>query len=264
MARWVCPADQIEYRYICKATDFNLFTTMFGTILFNPANVGSGIQGVPAPPCDRGYLIAWVVDKDNQPIKFDGLIGNAIIRDANELSSAYNAIPIKAAPDLNTLDVTSRDGKLHFDGITRGSYQQVTGVIQGSVRFDAGTTPGPAVTTDLTLLTLDVLSNQPNNIVFEELDFYNANGVRVSTFTEFICWTELTLSDVNGATNFINSVLTAADMGSQDGSVVSGPAVPQTGPVSLLGFVTTSVRPNNGTAPYAYSYWLYNEGLKNN
>jgi hypothetical protein len=64
-AHWVCPADQtFEHKYICKETDFDLYTTVFGTIVFSPANTGAGgfpttpltptsggIQKVPAPPC---------------------------------------------------------------------------------------------------------------------------------------------------------------------------------------------------------------------
>src|SRR3989442_13373835 len=34
-------------------------------------------------PCDRGYVIVWVVNINGTPIKFDGLIGDAILREAN-------------------------------------------------------------------------------------------------------------------------------------------------------------------------------------
>lgn len=53
-------------------------------------------QRVPAPMSAAGYLVAWVIDAD-RPIKFDGLIGDAILREANGATSAYNGIPIQAA-----------------------------------------------------------------------------------------------------------------------------------------------------------------------
>jgi hypothetical protein len=121
------------------------------------------------------------------------------------------------------------------------------------------------VTTELTLLTLDVRSNRPNNPVFVSLDFYNANENLLSTFTEFICWTSVTLSDVNGSEEFINTNLTAAGMGTQKGLVVSDRAVRYAFPidddeyaksVTLLGVVTTSVY--DGTC-YSYSYSLYHD-----
>src|SRR5262245_59009603 len=42
-AHWVCPGSQdIARKFICRETGFDLFTTMFGTVSFNPANVGAG------------------------------------------------------------------------------------------------------------------------------------------------------------------------------------------------------------------------------
>jgi hypothetical protein len=302
-AHWVCPADQkFEHKYICKETDFDLYTTVYGTISFSPANVGApagfpttplaptagGVQRVPPPPCERGYLIAWVVDTADRPIHFNALIGDAIIRDANGSVSAYNGIPIQAITLTGLLGQGLDTGLLIAGGLALGSPLPFTGLpipvtiagvvvatpsyalvstgIQGSVRFDAGLRPGPAVTTDLTLLTLDVRSNRSNNPVSVDLNFYNANEYLVSTFWEFICWTEVSLSDVNGSTDFIYSGLTAADMGTQKGLVVSDFAIKlpfanvadDTGAVTLLGIVTTSVY--NGTA-YAYSYLLYHNNF---
>jgi hypothetical protein len=285
-AHWVCPGDQtFEHKYICRETDFDLYTTVFGTIVFNPENVGAvanfpttplaptatGNQRVPNPPCDKGYLIAWVVNSQDQPINFNALIGDAIIRDGNESPSAYNGITIQAVPFTDATGATiavGATGLLPFTG-AEGEYAAVSNNIQSSVRFEA---PLPdAVTTDLTLLTLDVRSNRSNNPVFVDLNFYNANEYLVSTFTEFICWAELSLSGVNlpeDSEAFINVNLTAARMGTQKGLVVSSqaiklfPFVPegedeeQVGSVTLLGIVTTSVF--NDTK-YAYSYSLYHE-----
>jgi hypothetical protein len=283
-AHWVCPGTQdFTEKFVCAETDFNLFTTLFGTLVFSPSNVNigntpafptspltpsaGGIVRVPAPPCDQGYLIAWVVNNNDQPIKYDALVGDAVIRDTNGAVSAYNGIPIQAHSGLTTTDPIrlGPNGGLPFTG-EEGQYKAVTSVVQGSVRFDAPVDPGPAVTTDLTLLTLDVHSNRPNYPTFVSLNFYNANEINVSTYHEFVCWTEIALSNVNGAEDFINSNLTATGMGTLKGLVVSEPAfkIPfagiedTAGQVTLLGIVTTSVF--NGTS-YAYSYSLYNDSI---
>jgi hypothetical protein len=208
---------------------------------------------------------------EDLPINFNALIGDATIRDGNGSVSAYNGIPIQAVPFIgatNTPIVTGPTGLLPFTGAVT-QYAAVSNNIQSSVRFEAGLSPGPAVTTDLTLLTLDVLSNRSNYPVFVDLNFYNANEYLVSTFHEFVCWTEVSLSGVNlpdSSDDFVSANLTVADMGTQKGLVVSGQAIKspyagitdQPGPVTLLGIVTTSVY--NGTS-YAYSYSLYHDPI---
>ena len=282
-AHWVCPGEQsVQDKFICRETDFDLFTTVFGTLVFSPSNVNigptpafptaplartpGGIVRVPAPPCREGYLIAWVVDTNDRPINFNALIGNAVIRDVNGAQSAYNGIPIQAVgATVNPPALIATGGALlPFLGVA-GTYAAVTGVIQSSVRFDAGLVPGPAVSTELTLLTLDVRSNQPNFPTFVPLDFYNANEAPLSTFLEFVCWTEVALSNVNGAVDFIDPNLTGVNMQTLKGLVTSGPAnkIPfigiadTPGPVTLLGIVRTSLL--DGTAASSYSYSLYND-----
>jgi hypothetical protein len=277
-AHWVCPGSQtFAGKLICRETDFDLFTTVFGTVTFNPANVGAGsfptspgtptVNGtprVPIPPCERGYLIAWVVDTSDRPIKYEALIGNALLREPDGALSAYNGIPIQAHPALatNALIASGADG-LAFDG-TAGNYQAVTSRIRSSVRFEQEATVGPpatpAVRTDLTLLTLDVLSNAPNYPTRVNLDFYNANEFLISTFWEFVCWTEVSLGE-------IDPNLTVANFGTTKGLVVSDQAQKfpflgindVAGPVTLLGIVTTVV--TGGPGSQSYSYSLYNDSV---
>jgi hypothetical protein len=282
-AEWVCPSDEkIEHKFICKETDFDLFTTVFGTVSFNPANVGAGAfpvasasaatgingvptvfsptvtaQRVPAPPCPEGYLIAWVVNANDQPIKFDALIGDAIIREPDGAVSAYNAIPIQAVP--GPFGAGSGPGELSLEGTTQ--YQAVTGRIAAPLRFEQLTGP-TTVRTDLTLLTLDVDSNAPNDPTFVELDFFNANEFLVSTSWEFVCWTEVRLTD-------IDPNLTQDGMTTRKGLVVSGPAqrfnflnlagAEGPGNVTLLGLATTEV--TTGSTSSAYSYQLFNDSV---
>src|SRR6516162_617173 len=80
-------------------------------------------------PCTGGYLIGWVIDPaSDTPIKFYGLIGDAVVRISGTALAGYNAIPIQADPSLaNGAAVsTNGNGALMFDGAP-GHYQAVTG-----------------------------------------------------------------------------------------------------------------------------------------
>jgi hypothetical protein len=60
-----------------------------------------------------------------------------------------------------------------FDGAA-GHYQAVTGQVLGDMRYT--NTTGATVTLGvLTLMTLDVKSNRPNNPVLVDLDFFGSN-----------------------------------------------------------------------------------------
>src|SRR5262245_32137531 len=91
-AHWVCPGSQDPAeKYICEETNFDLTSTVTGTIVINPANVGHVTQRVPLPSCAAGYLIVWVINPSDQPIKYDALLGTGILRelDDHEAVSAY-------------------------------------------------------------------------------------------------------------------------------------------------------------------------------
>lgn len=275
LAHWVCPGSQKSHdKYICRETDFVLFTTVFGTLTFNPDNnpplegqwpgVTPPQGGVRVPACEKGYLVVWVVDLSDNPIKYDGLIGDAVVRYADGAAHAYNAYPIQAIEGLGHGAKTDVDfhGDLDFDGLTE--YKAATGAIIGTVRYnEPATTPAPSasVVTSLTLLTLDVRSNRPNAPTFVDLVFFNAFEVPTSTFWEFICWTQVNLEK-------IDENLTRGLQGSRKGLVVSGPAEkwnfngvddPQEGYVTLIGIVETRERRAAG-GEASYSYSLYNDG----
>jgi hypothetical protein len=271
---WVCPAVENVNSNICLETDFDLTLSIDGKLAF-PADgtivFTTNQPRVPAPPCPRGYLIGWVVNTADQPIKFDGLIGNAVIRNpevtvagvtSSTGLSAYSALQIQADPALaqraaittTPNNVATGQGQLFFDGLP-GHYTRITGEFVGDVRFDRTTAPGPAPAvlseTFITFLTLDVLSNLPNNPTFVPLSFWNESLATVSTSNplweflvstswEFVCWDQVQLTDINVNLNqfFLNS---------RKGLVRAGPAVKvengapndAIGPVTLLGLIET-------------------------
>ena len=146
----------------------------------------------------------------------------------------------------------------------------ITGSFAGDVRFDktvAGVPlPNLLSTTFITFLTLDVLSNLPNNPVFVPLQFWNESLATVSGTNplfealtsaswEFVCWDQVQLSTIN-----VN--LTQAFQGTRKGIVRAGPAIKITngapndgiGPVTLLGLIETT----EGTAANVFLERKYN------
>jgi Ice-binding-like len=228
---WVCPGSGPEG--ICRESDFHGQTTINGKLVFNTeGTVAPGNFISPSPPCDRGYLIAWAEDANHNPIKFDGLIGTAVLRESATAVSAYTAIPIQADTALTTgaLIADFFTQGLVFDGLP-GHYAAVTGRIYGDVTYEKLTSPFRS--TFLTLLTLDVKSNRPNTATFVDLNFYNSQEAGLSTSTNFICWEEVSLTQ-------IDPTLAGPFIGSRKGVVISGPAQDGGGVRrTLLGLVDT-------------------------
>ena len=223
---WVCGTTEANLAgsFVCPEVDFDVTATVWEKIVLVPDGTpvggytipgtgpgGSAHQNRARRPCPPGYLIGWVISPANDaPIKFDGLIGDAALRvgsaGAAPIASptalaTYDAIPIQADPALanGAAITTNANGALIFDGAP-GHYLAVTGQVLGDIRYTNLTT-GPTFTLGaLTLLTLDVKSNRPNNPVFVNLDFFggfgsaigNENGI--STSTDFICWAEIPLN----------------------------------------------------------------------
>jgi hypothetical protein len=248
-ANWVCPG--------CAQASFNLQTTIGGTVYFNPEGVvvvngvvtpnafpSNATTEIPLPPCDRGYLIVWVTDGSGTAIKFNGLIGDAVIRDQSqdvqEGARSYNAIEIQTGDGVvNTYDPTDLNGDtaLDFDG---NEYEMASGQIIGPVRYENAVLPEGNVETDLTLLTLDVVTNQSNPTATSVgLNFYDPNENLVNFGTSIACWQEQRLTDIDPS-------LTNQSMG-RKGLVESTFAQQNGAPVSLLGLVETKefATPNN-------------------
>jgi len=240
---WVCPGDQtFENKYICQEVDFDAQTTVFGKLVFDP----NGGTKYPAAPCDRGYLIGWVIDFDTfEPIKFDGLIGDAVIRETAQDAAAYNAVPIQAYfGDAHGAPRTlGPGGSLVFDG-TAGHYQAITGREYCDVRFDK-TSGSFQTATSLTLLTLDVRSNRSNSPTYVDFKCYNEEEKLISVSTHFICWIQQPLGRTLNGVPPINAGLTEESFG-RKGLCLSGraekfesPFSEDEGPVTLLALVET-------------------------
>ena len=243
---WVCSGNQT---FVCQEKNFLLNTTVNGTIRFNPnggqcepAAAFQNLEGcgpVPAPRCAKGYLIAWVVIESGQPIKFDALIGDAQIRESSTAVTAYNAIPIQAAPSRATGAVlpTGTSGALKFDG---SAYQAVTGTIIGSVQYDnVNMASVDQDTTSLILLTLDTLSNRPNYPTFVDLNFYDEIENVNSVSTAFVCFEETgSLLNDFGLSSATNTPKGLVQSTRAEKSAVLG-ITDTAGPVTLLGLVVT-------------------------
>jgi hypothetical protein len=301
-AHWVCPGAEGVNSNVCNEQNFELTTlTINGKVIFSAdgirINSGTTDPNVPAAPCARGYLIAWVENANDVPIKFDALIGNAVIRGPNTTIgttteafalSAYNAIPIQA----NTLDAgpasppvtlatfvnsTTLSQPLVFNGAA-GGYQQLTDVQVGDVRFDqlttaAGTVAPPVLSsTSLVFLTLDVQSGLPNNPIFVPLSFYNELEVLTSVDGfEFTCWVQAALTlptpaGVVGLTTIDASGLnlTQVKQGTRKGIVIAGPAhkvdIGSGDPESGFSTLIGIVEVNEGTSPN-FAERKYNFGM---
>lgn len=256
---WVCPAIEGVDSQICHENDFDVTTTVNGKVVFGPDAIpipGSAPVTPGTPPealCPEGYLIGWVVNKSDQPIKFDGLIGDAVIRASSAAVGAYDAIPIQAATGLKSGDpITTRADPLTgipslvFDGADK-HYLTVPGTVKGDVKFENLTGTAPLNQTWLTLLTLDVRSDQPNFPTFVDLDFYTEGERLLSESLEFVCWIQVRITQ-------IDPNLTQAFMG-RKGSFLTGPAIKfpingifdTAGPVTLLGLVQTLEGPTAAT-----------------
>jgi hypothetical protein len=258
-AQWVCPgSERPSTSFVCRETNFVLFTTVNGKITLDP-NGFSTVGHIPVPPCPEGYLLVFVVNLADQPIKFDGLIGDAVIRLNAAAESAYNGVPVQAANTEAAVGTRITEGTNKFrrptlilDGLNN-DYALVTGQLSGDVKFDNTTVSPVYNNTFLVLLTVDVQSNFPNNPTFVDLTFYNATQSPTSTTADFVCWQKVDITDLSAS-------LDQTSQGTVEGSFVSDQALKVAiegiddfeGPVTLLGLVITTEnsKPNGVSREY--------------
>jgi hypothetical protein len=259
---WVCPGSQdTTPKFVCQDSGFDVKLSVDAKVSLNPedpklleTNAGT------VAPCPSGYLIGWVISPaSGRPIKYDALTGNATLRDANGVSGSYEAITIRADPNLAsraeiTTDIDPRSGTpaLVFDG-GAGHYQAVAGTLPTNLEYHKLFGPPPSSAAFLILLTLDVRVNRPNYPIFIDLDFRGEGGVRTSTSWNFRCWTEI--QNPGTGTNFV-----LAGARTRNGVLISGAAIKVPyggisdipGPVTLLGLVPTDEGAGGRTMDPAY------------
>jgi len=198
-------------------------------------------------PCSSGYLIGWVISPTtDRPIKYDGLTGTAVLRDANGAIESYQGIAIPAEPNLATraeiaTDIDPRTGSpaFVFDGAA-GHYQAAARAIPAKLEYDRLTGPLSSSEAVLILLTLDVRLNRPNYPTFVDLDFRSDQGIDASTGRNFTCWTEMKNAN-------LDAYFTLVGARTGNAVVLSGRAVKMPfagisdipGPVTLLGLAPT-------------------------
>lgn len=259
---WVCPGNEdIAPKYVCTETDFEVMLSVNGKILMNPEDTRlPGDYLGSAAPCPKGYLVGWVISPSTgRPIKYDALTGNAVLRDPGGAIESYQAIAIKAEPNLAiragiATEIDSRTGTpaLVFDG-GAGHYQAVAGAVPTNLEYHKLTGRLSSGEAFLILLTLDVRLGRLNYPTFIDLDFRTDQGLRASTSWNFTCWGEI--QDPNSDANF-----TLAGARTRNAVVIAGRAVKVPfrgisdipGPVMLLGLVPNDEGPGRPTMDPAY------------
>jgi hypothetical protein len=299
---WICPPqpDTAGAQFasnaggICVENGFFVQLTVNGKVWFTPEG-GTTLgelpgQLVPPAPCGRGYLIGFVTNigrlvgdntavftSDDRPIRFDGLIGDAIMSNTPQDLQAFRAITIQAHPGTpegqpltggGTVGPASTGiGTLVLDG-NLGNYEAVTGQLTGDVRYDSDLNP-PFADTALIFLTLDVKSNQVNHPTFVLLNFYNAQQQGFSEALSFTCWGQINVTTIDPA-------LTQEGIGSSRGLFITSQAFNPTdqtkvtcpdgvtpGCVTLLGAVqiTRGPIPGPANATRSYTVPVFNNSL---
>jgi len=175
-------------------------------------------------------LVVRVVNAANAPVKFDGLVGDAVVRWNSHAAGSYRAIAIQAGTSP-------------------------VGTVMSTIKYDtdAGTPPAADTpsTTSLTLLTLNVRFNLPNNAVFTDLNFYDANEFLVSESTNYVCWQEIPISQIDPGLVRENMTRKGFFYSVDANKVPILGIADVAGPVTQLGLIDTVECPGNASGTCA-------------
>jgi hypothetical protein len=253
-AKWVCPPGVTSDPKFCAEKDFTLTTTVNGTLWINPENIpGTGVAQtgpdplVALPLCPQGFLIVWVVDNltNLQPISFNGLFGDAVLRPSDVThTAAYNALAIQTISSLTTgvaVPTSSKDN-LQFNGV---GYGEPTAALFGSVRYDDAT-GGIQTFINLVALSTDAGTNFSSDN-FVHFDFYNEVEGTTSGDVDVICYKEVSLSG--------DLVITAQSIQGVKGSVRAN----NTSNWPLLGIIETQELIPTTSFLRGYAYSMYSD-----
>ena len=253
---WICPGTvQKGAASFCQSVDFELHTTLFGKLQFDangnvtvapdPADVGP--NRITNPSCPEGYLIAYVVDTLGRPIKFDGLVGEVVLRERPNTASALAGVTFQAQD-------------MELDADLKPRFLRAPTRIAGDVRYERSA--APTVITSIILLDLNIRRNNDNPNIRMPIGLYRADESRVSTALHWTCWRQVRLTALDGGpfnqTRMGEKGVIASLAPASIASACSGiGCAPDGEQVGVLAFVQTIER--NGASEYAYP--LYGQGF---
>lgn len=157
------------------------------------------------PPCERGFVIGYAVDRATGPISFNYLIGTYNIFAGRRLGSD-NAFAIQSVKaDLQPLG--GPNGFSFTPGLTQ-DFAEIGGVLVSDFRANPASTVGSR----LLLLDIGAALGKRNPISSVLVDFWNSAEEPFSSSWEFVCWTEASLDQIDA--NFL-----ADNLGTTHGSM---------------------------------------------
>jgi len=192
---FVCPG--IKPFGPCQELDIKISLTYHSTFVFD-------IPSFVRPPCDEGYIVAYVVSRTNdRPISYNHLIGSyhldstppaEDVDPVERVTHAANAIAIQAVTATDFAPITPTTGLpvLTFDGAP-GHYVQLASTLFSDFRAASAEVPDPVTGSELFLLTLDIISGAQNPATLVFIDFWNRFETEFSTTHEFVCWSRVRL-----------------------------------------------------------------------
>lgn len=150
------------------------------------------------PPCDRGFIIGYAVDQATRPVSFNHLLGTYNISAGRRLSSD-NAFSIQSV----RAEFQALGGPNGFS-FTPGLDQDFA-EIGATFVSDFRANPDVAVGSRLVLLDIGASLGRRNPISSATVDFWNSAEEPFSSSWEFVCWTEVSLDQIDA--NFLSDNL---------------------------------------------------------
>jgi len=177
---YVCPGVK-HVNEFCAALDRTVTFTPNQTRIIDVADQN--------PPCNQGYVIAYVLNYQNKPVAYNHLSGSYHIYSGRS-HEAENVIALQSPAADGTVLGAGTPVQLRF-----GADYSALGTV--SYTDFRATSTEPDAGSVLNLLTLDVLAGMQNAPAVVFIDFWNAAEVPFSTSHEFICWTEKQLDAID-------------------------------------------------------------------
>lgn len=157
------------------------------------------------PPCARGFVVGYPIDANNQPFSYNFLYGSYQIVAGRRIRSE-NAVAIQSVKPTGQVLGTSAGFSF-----TPGADQDFAPMAPILVSDFEAVNP-ELMSTRLVLVDIGAAIGRRNPISNVFIDFWNSAEVPFSTSLEFICWTEVTLDQIDA--NFL-----VENLGTRHGSL---------------------------------------------